>query len=71
MGAQPAPPLGSRRELRTPLPGEGPARPRAGMAFPKHLARSVFVLPVNVDVTPAKGAGALTPPGARRPFPGP
>lgn len=33
------------------------------MPFRKHLARGEYVLPRKVDVTPAKGAAALTPPG--------
>lgn len=37
------------------------------MPLLKHLARGEHVLPGKVDVTPAKGAAALTPPGASAP----
>lgn len=37
------------------------------MPLLKHLARGEYVLPGKVDVTPAKGADAPTPPGASAP----
>lgn len=38
------------------------------MPLRKHLARGEYVLPRKVDVTPAKGAAALTLPGTSCPF---